>query len=225
NQTRYAAVAPIPHERRQDQQGNTARMTTKGTLFTVSAPSGAGKTSLVDGLVANLAGIQVSVSHTTRPKRPGETDGVNYHFVDVAAFEAMLEQHAFLEHARVFDNFYGTSRHWVEETLSRGIDVILEIDWQGASQVRTLMADTVGIFILPPSRQTLLQRLTNRGQDDEAVIARRLAEATLEMSHYREADYLIINDHFATALDELKSIITTRRLTLDKQQSRHGALL
>jgi len=137
----------------------------------------------------------------------------------------MLEQHAFLEHARVFDNFYGTSRHWVEETLSRGIDVILEIDWQGASQVRTLMADTVGIFILPPSRQTLLQRLTNRGQDDEAVIARRLAEATLEMSHYREADYLIINDHFATALDELKSIITTRRLTLDKQQSRHGALL
>jgi len=200
-------------------------MTTKGTLFTVSAPSGAGKTSLVDGLVANLAGIQVSVSHTTRPKRPGETDGVNYHFVDVAAFEVMLEQHAFLEHARVFDNFYGTSRHWVEETLSRGIDVILEIDWQGASQVRTLMADTVGIFILPPSRQTLLQRLTNRGQDDEAVIARRLAEATLEMSHYREADYLIINDHFATALDELKSIITTRRLTLDKQQSRHGALL
>ena len=200
-------------------------MTTKGTLFTVSAPSGAGKTSLVDGLVANLAGIQVSVSHPPRPKRPGETDGVNYHFVDVAAFEVMLEQHAFLEHARVFDNFYGTSRHWVEETLSRGIDVILEIDWQGASQVRTLMADTVGIFILPPSRQTLLQRLTNRGQDDEAVIARRLAEATLEMSHYREADYLIINDHFATALDELKSIITTRRLTLDKQQSRHGALL
>lgn len=200
-------------------------MTTKGTLFTVSAPSGAGKTSLVDGLVANLGGIQVSVSHTTRPKRPGETDGVNYHFIDVAAFEAMLEQHAFLEHARVFDNFYGTSRHWVEETLSRGIDVILEIDWQGASQVRTLMADTVGIFILPPSRQTLLQRLTNRGQDDEAVIARRLAEATLEMSHYREADYLIINDHFATALDELKSIITTRRLTLDKQQSRHSALL
>lgn len=200
-------------------------MTTKGTLFTVSAPSGAGKTSLVNGLLASLEGIQVSVSHTTRPKRPGETDGVNYHFVDVTTFKAMLEQQAFLEHARVFDNFYGTSRLWVEETLARGIDVILEIDWQGATQVRELMAGTVGIFILPPSRQTLLERLTNRGQDNAAVIARRLAEATLEMSHYREADYLVINDHFATALDELKAIITTRRLALDKQQSRHRSLL
>ena len=200
-------------------------MTTKGTLFTVSAPSGAGKTSLVEGLVAGMEAIQVSVSHTTRPKRPGETDGVNYHFVDVAAFEAMLAQQAFFEHARVFDNFYGTSRHWVEETLNRGIDVILEIDWQGASQVRDQMADTVGIFILPPSRETLLERLTNRGQDDATVIARRLAEATLEMSHYREADYLIINDNFAIALDELRAIITTRRLALDKQQSRHGPLL
>lgn len=200
-------------------------MTSKGTLFTVSAPSGAGKTSLVNGLVASLEGIQVSVSHTTRPMRPGETDGINYHFVDTARFAAMLAQQAFLEHARVFDNFYGTSRLWVEETLGRGIDVILEIDWQGASQIHTLMTDAVGIFILPPSRETLLERLTNRGQDDAVVIARRLAEATLEMSHYREADFLIINDNFDVALNELKAIVTSRRLALDKQQSRHGLLL
>jgi len=200
-------------------------MTSKGTLFTISAPSGAGKTSLVEALIDNMEAVQVSVSHTTRACRPGETDGVNYHFVDSTAFESMLAAEAFLEHARVFGNFYGTSRAWVEETLARGVDVILEIDWQGASQVRRLMPGTVGVFILPPSRQTLVERLNGRGQDEPAVIERRLAEATLEMSHYREADFLIINDHFATALDELRAIIISRRLARDRQQERHSSLL
>lgn len=200
-------------------------MTTKGTLFTISAPSGAGKTSLVKALIDGLDAIQVSVSHTTRAKRPGEIDGANYHFVDVPSFEGMLAEGAFLEHARVFGNFYGTARSWVEETLSRGVDVILEIDWQGASQIRQLLPDTVGIFILPPSRQTLLERLTNRGQDEPEVISRRLAEATLEMSHYREADFLLVNDCFSTARDELKAIVISRRLALGKQQHRHRDLL
>ncbi len=208
-----------------NQPGNPSAMTTKGTLFTVSAPSGAGKTSLVKALIEGMDAIQVSVSHTTRARRPGEIDGVNYHFVDVATFEQMLAEDAFLEHARVFDNFYGTSRAWVEDTLARGIDVILEIDWQGASQVHRLMPGTVGIFILPPSRETLVERLNARGQDEPQVIARRLAEATLEMSHYREAEFLVINDHFATALDELRAIVTSTRLALPKQQHRHGALL
>lgn len=198
---------------------------TQGTLFTISAPSGAGKTSLVQALIDTMEAVQVSISHTTRPCRPGEQDGVNYHFVDTATFESMLAAGAFLEHARVFDNFYGSSRAWVEETLARGIDVILEIDWQGASQVRSLMPDTVGIFILPPSRQTLVERLNGRGQDKQDVIERRLAEATLEMSHYREADFIIINDHFATALDELRAIVISQRLTRDRQQERHRALL
>ncbi|MFA5494444.1 MAG: guanylate kinase [Porticoccaceae bacterium] len=200
-------------------------MTTKGTLFTISAPSGAGKTSLVEALIDDLDAIQVSVSHTTRARRPGEIDGANYHFVDVPTFERMLAEGAFLEHARVFGNFYGTARSWVEETLAGGTDVILEIDWQGASQVRLLLPDTLGIFILPPSRRTLLERLTNRGQDEPEVIARRLAEATLEMSHYREADFLVVNDQFATALADLKAIVTSRRLALDKQQHRHRGLL
>src|SRR5690554_6421477 len=200
-------------------------MTTKGTLFTISAPSGAGKTSLVEALIDDLDAIQVSVSHTTRARRPGEIDGANYHFVDVPTFERMLADGAFLEHARVFGNFYGTARSWVEETLAGGTDVILEIDWQGASQVRLLLPDTLGIFILPPSRRTLLERLTNRGQDEAEVIARRLAVATLEMSHYREADFLVVNDQFATALADLKAIVTSRRLALDKQQHRHRGLL
>lgn len=200
-------------------------MTSQGTLFTVSAPSGAGKTSLMHALIAGMDAIQVSVSHTTRARRPGEVDGVDYHFVDVPTFQSMLTANAFLEHARVFDNFYGTSRVWVEETLARGIDVVLEIDWQGASQVRRLMPETVGIFILPPSRQTLVERLNGRGQDEPAVIERRLAEATLEMSHYREADFLVINDIFTSALEELRAIVTSHRLALDKQQDRHHALL
>lgn len=197
----------------------------KGTLYTVSAPSGAGKTSLVKALIENSDGILVSISHTTRACRPGEQDGVNYHFVSQDAFMAMLEQAAFLEHAKVFDNFYGTSKAWVEDTLNQGIDVILEIDWQGAQQVRKQLPDTVGIFILPPSEATLRERLTQRGQDDSSIIERRMRDARNEIEHYVESDYLIINDDFDIALNEFKAIITARRLTLEKQQQRHQGLL
>ncbi len=197
----------------------------KGTLYTVSAPSGAGKTSLVKALVDSSEGIQVSVSHTTRACRPGEQDGVNYHFVSQETFMGMLEQAAFLEHAKVFDNFYGTSKPWVEDTLKQGIDVILEIDWQGAQQVRKQLPDTVGIFILPPSEATLRERLTQRGQDDDSIIERRMRDARNEIEHYVESDYLIINDNFDVALNEFKSIILAGRLTLEKQQQRHQSLL
>ncbi|MGL6160982.1 guanylate kinase [Microbulbifer sp.] len=196
-----------------------------GTLFTVSAPSGAGKTSLVKALVDSDSQVTVSVSHTTRPMRPGEKDGVNYHFVDRASFEQMLDEGAFLEHARVFDNYYGTSRHWVRETLAAGHDVILEIDWQGAAQVRRLLPDTVSIFILPPSQEALRERLTGRGQDDRSVIERRMEQAIDEMSHYVEADYLVINDDFDTALDELRAVVSAQRQSLERQQQRHGDLL
>ncbi|WP_078082730.1 guanylate kinase [Microbulbifer mangrovi] len=196
-----------------------------GTLYTVSAPSGAGKTSLVKALIEADSGVTVSVSHTTRPMRPGEVEGINYHFVDRDEFVEMLGQSAFLEHAQVFDNFYGTSKAWVEETLASGRDVILEIDWQGAEQVRKLMPETVGIFILPPSQQALLERLTGRGQDDQAVIDKRMAQAIDEMSHYVETDYLIINDDFATALAELRAIMVAERQRLGRQQENHGALL
>lgn len=200
-------------------------MIKRGTLFTVSAPSGAGKTSLVRALVESTEGVVVSVSHTTREKRPGEVDGINYHFVTHEDFAAMLNQNAFLEHAQVFTNLYGTSKQWVGEQLAQGHDVILEIDWQGAAQVRRLMSDSVGIFVLPPSRECLHERLTGRGQDGEAVIAARMAEARNEMSHYVEADYLIVNDSFDTALNEFQAIVTAQRLTLAKQEDRYSALL
>jgi len=200
-------------------------MNSSGSLFTISAPSGAGKTSLVKALIESTGDIQVSVSHTTRPRRPGEVNGVNYHFVDVPEFTAMLDECDFLEHAQVFGNYYGTSKRWVEEALASGTDVILEIDWQGAAQVRRLLPDTVGIFILPPSLETLRLRLDNRGQDDNDIIERRLAEAREEMSHYVEADYVVVNDNFDTALTELRAIILAHRLALGKQQQRHTALL
>lgn len=200
-------------------------MSSTGTLFTVSAPSGAGKTSLVNALIKGTEGLRVSVSHTTRPKRPGEQDGVNYHFVDAAAFHAMLERAEFLEHAQVFGNLYGTSQTWVEQQLEAGTDVILEIDWQGVQQVKRLMPQTQSIFILPPSRATLKQRLTARGQDDSTIIAARMAEATEEMSHYVEGDYLVVNQDFDKALAELQAIINCQRLRTSRQQERLGQLL
>jgi guanylate kinase len=157
--------------------------------------------------------------------RPGEVHGVNYHFVDHATFEAMLEKGAFLEHARVFSNLYGTSQHWVEETLKQGLDVILEIDWQGAQQVRKIMPDTVSLFILPPSLACLRQRLTGRGQDNQTVIEARMSEAISEMSHYVEADYLIINDDFTTALAQFQALITSQRLRLNRQVEKHSDLI
>lgn len=183
----------------------------KGTLFIISAPSGAGKTSLVAGILAQINNIQASISHTTRDCRPGEQNGINYHFVDHQQFVTMIENNAFLEHAEVFGNFYGTSQEWVEATLSTGTDVILEIDWQGAEQVRSKFADSQSIFILPPSKQALRERLNGRGQDHAEVIEKRIAAATEEMSHYVEADYLVINDDFALALEQLKSIISAQR--------------
>ena len=198
---------------------------TTGILYIVSAPSGAGKTSLVKALIDSEAQIRVSVSHTTRAMRPGEVDGVNYHFVDHAQFNAMLERSEFLEHAQVFDNLYGTSQRWVEHTLAEGFDLILEIDWQGAQQVRRLMPDARSIFILPPTQQALRQRLTNRGQDSDEVIERRMREAVSEMSHYVEYDYLVINDDFAHALDDLKAVFRANQLRQQRQQQRHLALL
>ena len=196
-----------------------------GALFVVSAPSGAGKTSLVRSAVEQDPLLRVSVSHTTRPRRSLEVDGENYHFVDTATFEAMLEETAFLEHARVFGNYYGTSGRWVDTQLSAGLDVILEIDWQGAQQVRRLRPEACGIFVLPPSATTLEQRLRNRGQDDEAVIARRLAAAREEMSHYGEFDYLVINDVFDVAAHDLLAIFRSQRLRTDREDAGRAGLL
>lgn len=196
-----------------------------GTLFIVSAPSGAGKTSLVNALIKDSEGIKVSVSCTTRPIRPGEIDGVNYHFITRDAFIARTQSGDFLESAEVFGNFYGTSQAWVKNQLASGTDIILEIDWQGAQQVRRLVPGAVSIFILPPSRKTLLERLRGRGQDDEGIIAKRYAEAVNEMSHYPESDYLVINDNFEHALDDLKSIVRSQRLRQVRQDRVHQQLI
>ncbi|WP_096086708.1 guanylate kinase [Agaribacterium haliotis] len=196
-----------------------------GTLYTVSAPSGAGKTSLVKALIEKEQGLQVSVSHTTRAIRPGEKDGVNYHFVEHSSFESMIEAGDFLEYAQVFSNYYGTSLRWVDETLATGKDVVLEIDWQGAAQVRAKHPGTVSIFILPPSINALRERLTGRGQDDKETIDKRMAEAFSESSHYGEAHFLVINDDFELALEELITIVRSQRLKLEKQQLRHHDLL
>ena len=196
-----------------------------GTLYIVSAPSGAGKTSLVTELIKQDPHVRVSVSHTTRAMRPGEAHGVNYHFVVHEEFKALIAQGDFLEHAEVFGNFYGTSRSALQETLDQGFDLILEIDWQGAQQVRKLMPEARSIFILPPSQQALRQRLDGRGQDSEEIIAGRMKEAVSEMEHYDEYEYVIINDDCDVALDDLKAVFRSNRLLLQKQQQRHEALL
>jgi guanylate kinase len=200
-------------------------MLTSGTLYIISAPSGAGKSSLVKALTDSESQIRVSVSHTTRAMRPGEIDGVHYHFVDHGQFTSMLERSEFLEHAQVFDNYYGTSQSWLEKTLGEGYDLILEIDWQGAQQVRKLMPQAKSIFILPPTQEALQHRLNQRGQDSAEVIERRMREAVSEMSHYVEFDYLVINDDFAHALSDLKAIFQANRLLQAPQQQRHAGLL
>ena len=196
-----------------------------GTLYVFSAPSGAGKTSLVKALLEKTDDILVSVSHTTRDPRPGEENGKDYNFVSVEIFKSMIEHDEFLEHAQVFDNFYGTSQTWVEEQLSQGKDVILEIDWQGAEQIRKLMPEMVSVFILPPSRDELERRLQGRGQDSQEIIDRRMQDAVSEMSHYGEFDNLIINDNFDVALEELRSVVLARRQRLSAQAQKHEALL
>src|SRR5471030_2950313 len=196
-----------------------------GTLYIISAPSGAGKTSLVKALIDADSQIRLSVSHTTRAMRPGEIDGVNYHFVDRAEFVRLIEHGDFLEQAEVFGNLYGTSQSHLQQTLDEGHDLILEIDWQGAEQVRNLMPKARSIFILPPSLEALHERLTNRGQDSDEIIEGRMREAVSEMSHYVDYDYLIINDDFAHALDDLKAIFRTNQLQQKRQQQRFGKLL
>jgi len=196
-----------------------------GTLFIVAAPSGAGKTSLVKALVNSLADVVVSVSTTTRRSRPGETDGVDYHFVDKTEFEALINQDRFLEHALVFDHYYGTSLDQLQARLDQGLDVILEIDWQGARQVREKLPASCSIYVLPPTRSILEQRLKHRGQDDEVLIARRMRDAINEMTHYNEFDYVIINDDFDQALVEMQAVFISRRLALAAQQQRHQTLL
>ena len=188
-------------------------MSERGNLYVVAAPSGAGKTTLVKALVESLPDITVSISHTTRAKRPMETHGVNYYFVDQNEFQRMVDNNEFLEHAIVFNHAYGTSRLWVEETLQRGIDVILEIDWQGAQQINKLFPECVTIYILPPSLEALSQRLTQRNQDHPEVIAQRLQDAKETISHVGEFDYLIVNDNFDSALEELKIIVIGRKIS------------
>ena len=194
-----------------------------GTLFIISAPSGAGKTSLVSALLDRLDNLQVSISHTTRKARPGEKDGVNYHFVSCEQFEIMVDNQQFVEHAKVHSNFYGTSQDWLEKSLKQGVDVILEIDWQGAAQVRSKFPRSKSIFILPPSQQALFERLKGRGQDEDAIIKQRVAAAKEEMSHYVDADYLVINDQFEVACQELQTIIQAQRCEINSQ--RHEKLL
>ena len=198
---------------------------TNGTLYIISAASGAGKTTLVSAVLEQVDDLEVSVSHTTRAPREGEVDGVNYHFVDKHTFEAMVEDSEFIEYATVFGNMYGTSRQHIQEQLLKGKDVILEIDWQGARQIRQLMPDCKSVYIVPPSTEALRERLTSRGKDDEEIIARRMQEAISEMSHYVEFDYLIINDDFDEARDNLAAIIRGNRMLHEHQQQKHADLL
>jgi len=197
----------------------------RGTLYIVSAPSGAGKTSLVAALLEQADGVEVSVSHTTRRARAGEVDGEHYHFVSAETFLGMIEDGELLEHAKVFDNFYGTARASVENRLAQGVDVILEIDWQGARQVRAAVPDAHSIFILPPSRDELERRLRGRGQDDEDVIQRRLRDAETDCAHYREYDYTVVNADFDTAVRDLASIFRANRLRTVEQENRSASTI
>ena len=195
-----------------------------GNLFVVAAPSGAGKTTLVRLLLEQESRVHLSISDTTRGPRPGEENGREYHFVDNVEFQAMIARHEFLEWAEVHGNFYGTSQKWIADQLAAGHDVLLEIDWQGAQQVRKLFPQAIGIFILSPSMEELTRRLTGRGTDSADVIARRLAAAQAEMRHVGEFDYVIINDQLAQALEELRAVVRASRLSFGVQRVRHAAL-
>lgn len=194
-----------------------------GNLFIVSAPSGAGKSTLVRGLLAEDSAVHLSISHTTRQPRPGEVNGREYHFVDVASFQAMQARGDFLESAEVHGNFYGTSRPWIEQQMAEGRDILLEIDWQGAHQVRSAFPGVIGIFILPPSLAELERRLVGRAQDSAAVIARRLAAARDEIAHIREFQYVIINNELREAQRDLAAVVRASRLHCDQQLARNGS--
>ncbi len=196
-----------------------------GMLYIISAPSGAGKTSLVNALIEETDLVEVSVSYTTRGKRPGEREGVNYHFVTQAQFKQMIADDRFIEHAEVFGHFYGTSKQRIKEKLKAGIDIILEIDWQGAQQVRKQFEHCTTVFILPPSQPELLLRLQERGQDTQEVIEKRMNESIAQVSHYTEFEYLIVNDQFAHALGELKALVYAFRLRQTAQCRRHHKLI
>lgn len=197
----------------------------KGALFVVSAPSGAGKTTLVRALIESLDNVVVSVSHTTRPKRPGEEEGVNYFFIDKPEFQTMIDKGIFLEYAQVFDELYGTSQAWVETQLEAGKDVILELDCQGARQIRRHYPEATTLFILPPSQEALEERLRNRRQDSPEVIEKRLKEARNEIEHYPEYDYIIVNDIFEEALSKLIAIVSAHRLHIRVQQTQLEELI
>lgn len=197
----------------------------QGQLFVISAPSGAGKTSLVAATIARVSDLTVSVSHTTRSPRPGEVDGRDYHFVDQSEFDALIASQALFEHAQVFGNFYGTSKEAIGSQLASGIDVILEIDWQGASQVRMMAPDAVSIFILPPTRDALRERLIGRQQDDSTIIDARMAEADETIEQAPHFDYWVINDDFEMALGQLKSIIISHRQRRPQIQAKHPNFL
>jgi len=200
-------------------------MLNKGMLYIIAAPSGAGKTSLVRAMADQVDSVVISISHTTRMARPGEIDGVNYHFVSTEKFQTLIEQNIFLEYAQVFGSYYGTSSEWVREKLQSGNDVILEIDWQGAKQIRQLFPHTTSIFIVPPSLEVLQNRLKERAQDSAQVIEKRMLEAKAEISHYHEFDYLIVNDNFELAVGDLKNIVLAHRLRTDRQKSVNHKLL
>ena len=195
-----------------------------GNLFVVAAPSGAGKTTLVRMLLEQESSVHLSISFTTRGPRPGEQNGREYHFVDTVEFQSMIARQEFLEWAEVHGNFYGTSKKWIADQLAAGHDVLLEIDWQGAQQVRKLFPQAIGIFILPPSMEELTRRLTGRGTDSADVIARRLAAAQAEMRHVGEFDYVIINDQLAQALEDLRAVVRASRLSFGVQRVRHATL-
>ncbi|SHE95694.1 guanylate kinase [Thermomonas hydrothermalis] len=203
----------------------TGPVAMRGTLFIVAAPSGAGKSSIVNAVLARDPDIRLSISFTSRPPRPGERQGEHYHFVSREEFEAMVAAGEFFEYAMVHGDWKGTARQSVEPLLAEGKDVLLEIDWQGARQVRAKVPDAVSVFILPPSRAALEERMRKRGQDSEEVIQRRLAAAREEMSHYHEFDYLIVNEVFETAVEQMHSIFTASRLRRQVQQVRHAELL
>lgn len=196
-----------------------------GNLYVIAAPSGTGKTTLVKALVDAMPKITVSISHTTRPKRPNEMHGINYYFIDRAEFERLIEHGDFLEHATIFDNLYGTSKSWVEETLAKGIDVILEIDWQGHQQIKQLFPESIGIFILPPSLEDLRDRLIKRNQDHPEIIKKRLADAKETVSHVHEFEFTVINDDFMRALHDLKIIVESGRLLQTRQTAKHAKLI
>ncbi|MDX1836417.1 guanylate kinase [Legionella taurinensis] len=196
-----------------------------GNIFIVAAPSGGGKTSLVKHLISSLEDIEVSISHTTRAKRPGEKEGVDYFFVDEKRFLEMVNDNDFVEHAQVFNHYYGTSVAQINARLSAGIDVVLDIDWQGAQQIRRIFPQAISIFVVPPSLDVLKQRLQERKQDKEDVIADRMHRAQDELSHFSEFDYLIVNDEFEKAASDLQAIVKANRLTLQRQSAKVGKLL